>query len=102
VAAGGDDARVDGISFNVDDPEEQRAHARERAVEDARAHAEQLANAAGVALGRARAITESFNGTPPPMPVANRAAAQGADVDTPLNPGETDITVTVSVVYEIE
>jgi uncharacterized protein YggE len=101
VAAGGNDMRVNSISFTVDQPEKHREEARKLAVEDARRHAEQLANAAGVSLGRARSVTEMGDGGIP-VPIARPEARNTqADVDTPISPGETDITVLVSVVYDI-
>jgi uncharacterized protein YggE len=95
---------VNSISFTVDEPERHREEARRLAVEDARRHAEQLADAADVSLGDARSISES-GGEMPPVPIA-RAGVQdsqaGGGIDTPVSPGETDITVVVSVVYDIE
>jgi uncharacterized protein YggE len=103
VAAGGNDVRVNDVSFTVDEPEKHREQARKLAVEDARRHAEQLADAAGVSLGGARSVIESSGDQPIPVERAARSSAQdGSGVDTPVSPGETDITVTVSVVYEIE
>ena len=102
VAAGGNDVRVNSIAFTVDDPEKQREQARKLAIEDARRHAEQLADAAGVSLGRARSVSETSDGVPIPVERAARSSAQDSGVDTPVSPGETDITVTVSVVYEID
>jgi uncharacterized protein YggE len=102
VAAGGDDVRVNSISFSVDQPERHREEARKLAVEDARRHAEQLAAAAGVSLGRARSINEmSDSGIPVPIARPEARSTQ-SDVPTPISPGETDITVLVSVVYDIE
>jgi uncharacterized protein len=103
VAAGGNDVRVNDVAFTVDEPERHRERARKLAVEDARRHAEQLAEAAGVSLGGARSVIESSGDVPIPVERAARSSAQdGSGVDTPVSPGETDITVTVSVVYEIE
>lgn len=103
VAAGGDDVRVNGVAFSVDKPEQYRDKAREQAVADARARAETLAKAAGVKLGKARSVSEG--GGPEGIPVPVRAAASGVGgvaVDTPVSPGQTDITLTVNVVFDIE
>lgn len=100
IDAGGDAVRVNGISFTVEDPEEHLAEARREAVENARAHAEVLADAAGVTLGAAISINESVGGGNPPYPLYERAADAGGS--TPVNPGEQELTISVSVVYGIE
>ena len=100
VAAGGNTVRVNGISFTVDQPEQFLSQAREEAVKNARARAEVLAKAAGVTLGAARSVTESGNGGPVPLDRAVAAPAV-ANAPTPVNPGEQQIQLTVSVVYDI-
>lgn len=104
VAAGGNDVRVQSVQFAVDDPEQHAGKAREAAVANARAHAESLAKAAGVKLGKARSVTESGGGFPAPRAVAQAAPSLGgaADVSTPVSPGQTVVTVSVSVVFDIE
>jgi len=103
IDAGGDNVRVNNVSFTVDQPEQYLDQAREQAVADARARAEQLATLAGVELGSIRAISESSgNADFPPTPLmAERSVAQ-AGGDSSLNPGETRITMTVSVVFNVE
>lgn len=99
VAAGGNAVRVNGVSFTVDEPERYQSEAREKAVADARARAEQLADLAGVTLGAARAITE-VSGSGPPDP--REAVRSQAGTDTSFSPGQTEVTLTVSVVYDVE
>lgn len=101
VAAGRDAVRVNGVSFAVDKPERFENEARDKAVADARARAEQLAKAAGVKLGRARSVNESFGGGGP-VPMRAMAGAAEDMVATPLSPGESEVTLTVNIVYEVE
>jgi uncharacterized protein YggE len=101
--AGGDAARINGISFAVDEPERYESDARKAAVEDARKRAEELAALAGVRLGKVRSITESGAS----MPFAERGYGgvmlqSAAAPRTPISPGETEISLSVSVVYMIE
>ena len=101
--AGGDAARINGISFAVDDPEQYKSDARKAAVEDARKRAEELAALAGVTLGKVRSITESGAS----MPFAERGYGgvmlqSAAAPRTPISPGETEISLSVSIVYRIE
>ena len=97
--AGGDLTRIDGISFSVDDPSAYYEEAREKAMADAKAKAEQLATLAGVTLGKPTYISE---GTQIPPPIYFRGAdAEMAAPSTPISPGEMEISLTVQVVYAI-
>jgi uncharacterized protein YggE len=91
--------QIGGISFSVADPQALLAQARAEAVRDARAQAEQLAQAAGVALGEVLAITENV-GSQPPMPPLGRTieTAGGA---TPIEPGEQQFTAVVQVTFAL-
>ena len=101
IAAGGDAVRVNGINFTVDEPEQYLNEAREKAVANAREHAETLASAAGVSVGGVRSISESGGGYYPPEPrfALDSAAAGGS---TPISPGEQELTVSVFVVFDID
>jgi len=100
---GGDYIRINNISFTVDDPSTYRKEAREKAVADAEANAKQLADLAGVGLGRPIYISEAgyipvpreaYIGVPERAPVPAPT--------TPISPGETEIRLTVQVVYSIK
>lgn len=98
--AGGDDARLHGLRFEVSDPSATRAEARAEAMDEARATAEQLARLAGVSLGEPIAIQEESidGGGPRPMMMEMRAA----DASTPVEPGMTEVRVRLSVRWSIE
>ena len=98
--AGGDDARVHGIRFEVSDPAAARREARAEAMEEARATGEQLARLAGVELGEPVAIQESVSegGGPRPMMMEMRAADAAS---TPVEPGTTEVQVRLSVRWSI-
>ena len=92
---------LDGVQFLLGDPAPAAEEARRLAVADARARAETIAGAAGLALGRLVAIVE---GSPPPspMPFAEmRMAAFAADAGTPVLPGRIEVTVAVSAQWEL-
>ena len=96
---------VQGISFRVDDPSEAEAEARSAAVADARAKADQLAADAGVAIVGVRSITESSFNPPQPIFFERSVAAGEAAFDTaapPVLPGQTEVSVTVTMQFEIE
>jgi len=103
--AGGDFTRIEGISFSVDDPTGYQEEARQKAFADAKAKAEQMADLAGVKLGKPTYISESSY---MPSPVSPRVMYEKAPVPAPagaptqISPGEMDITVTVQIAYAIQ
>lgn len=99
VAAGA--TSVGGISFSLADPTVATNQARGMAVNDAHARAQALATAAGVTLGAPISITEESATQPPIYYGALDAAAAPGKVATPVQPGTTDVTVTINVVYSI-
>ena len=99
TAAGGNDAVVSGIRFDIEENGALITAAREAAWNDALQKAEQLAGLAGVGLGQALSITESTSSTPPPV---FRAEARDAGAATPIQPGEQVVSVTVQVSFAIE
>lgn len=101
VRAAGDTARLQGIAFGIDDPEPYLREAREKAVADAKSRAGTFAAAAGVKLGRLLALSEA---SAPPGPILRAPTTGGAayDTTTPIQPGQTTISVTVSVQFAIE
>ncbi len=103
ITAGGDAVRVNNVSFSVDEPEQYLGEARAQAMQDARERAEQLASLAGVTLGQLRSVSES-SASPQALGRGGFGAefAFAAAVPTPLSPGETEVSLTVFVVYEVE
>jgi uncharacterized protein len=93
---------VDRIGFRVADQSAAEREAREAAVADARAKAETFAGAAGVRISGVAAIVESGAPIPYPMPVVERMAFAARDASTPIEPGENEITATVSITYLID
>src|SRR5438552_10836112 len=93
--------RVFGISFESDNVEALKTQARDQAMANARAKAEQLARDAGVSLGRPTTIEESdTGGVTPQQAVAPRAAAPAAT--TPIQPGQLQISTSVRVIWSIQ
>lgn len=94
---------LDGVSFRVADQTAAEAQARQAAMTDAKAKAKTLADAAGISISGVASINETV--APVPYPIyygSNAAGAPGAkDVQTPVAPGSTEVTVTVAVVYLI-
>jgi uncharacterized protein YggE len=92
---------VNGIWFGLSDPSAAINQARELAVADARAKAEELARLTNSTLGPVQTISEGYlSGTPVPYPAAERAAGIDAAAP-PINPGQTEVILTVQVAYAI-
>ena len=101
VAGGSDELQVSGVSFSIEDDEKLITVARDAAWVDAKAKAQQLADMAGLTLGKAVSITESFSSTPPmPLYRAYDELSAGAAAETPIEPGEQQIAVTIQVRFE--
>jgi uncharacterized protein YggE len=101
---------VGGVSFELSDESRETAmqEAREDAVETAKKNAESLAKASGVTLGRIINISETqTGGFPRPMYAQDlKLAAEGMggaeNATRPdVQPGTTEIDITVSLSYEL-
>lgn len=99
---------IDGTYFDLKDKNTTLAAAREKALEDARTKAEQLAKASGGKLGKVLTITDNtYYNMPGPIYYA-RSEAKGmgamdmAVSNESLSPGETEVIVNVNVVYKIK
>jgi uncharacterized protein len=102
AAAGGDNTVINGISFSVDEPDKYYTEARKKAMEDARAKAEDLAKLAGVALGKAVYISENTSSYYPYSVNYAKDSIAAGSTPTQISQGETDIMINVQVAYAIE
>ncbi len=102
AAAGGDAVRFNGISFAREDPGALAREARELAIADARAKAEQLAELTGVSLGSVVSVAETSWAAPLVglSPEAEFAVQDSAA--TSIQPGTSAVTVSVQAVWAIE
>lgn len=96
---------IGGVTFEVspDEKEKLLEEARKDAADEAKKKAESLAKAAGITLGKVLSISEfPTNGFP--VPLLEKAGMGGTDtgaVVPEITPGETEISITVSISYEI-
>jgi uncharacterized protein YggE len=102
AAAGGDLIRVNNIAFSVDDPSEYYEEAREEAMADAKAKAEQLADLAGIELGKPTYISEGTIYAPVIYRDAGMVMPVEEAAPTQISPGELELTLSVQVAYAIE
>ena len=101
--AGGDLTRVDSISFTVDDPTPYYEQAREQAIKYAEAKAKQLAEVAGVKLGKPTYISESTYMPSPNYYSRDMVMAEAVpEATTSISPGEMEIITNVQMAYSID
>lgn len=91
---------VGGLQFGFQDTNKLLEDARRSAVKDAEAQALLLADAAGVALGPVTSIA-SYSSSPQPVMMEARAMAFDAASAPPVEAGEGQISVQVSMTYAL-
>lgn len=102
--AGGDSARVQGISFTVENPEVLKAQAEKLALQDAKARATAMAETLGVDLGKLIYAQFGYTSLPVPMSLVRDSVAKAGESLPPtvINPGELTITASAQLVYAIQ
>ena len=101
VQAGGDLLQVQSISFIIDDTTALSSQARQKAMADAQAKAEELTTLAGVTLGDPTYITESTS-TPYSQPYDVMADSAMAAPVTEISLGELEVVIYVNITYGID
>lgn len=92
-------AEVSGPGFSVEDTKAADAELLVQAVEDARQKAEQVARASGRKLGKVITVSESGG----VYPLYRAAVAESkSGTSAPLEPGSTQLSQSVSVVFELK
>ena len=96
---------IGGVNFDLSDDLKNRTlqDARDQAVAKAKTEAEGLAKAAGITLGRIINVTEETpsNIRPLTLPTAGGGVAEKSVAQPNVQPGTTEIDITVSLSYEI-
>lgn len=103
VAAGAN--QVNSISFYVDNTDAAASQARQQAIENARAKADEMADAAGVIVVGVYSISETSSPDSSSMQFDTAESApsgRGGGGAVPVAPGQASVTVRVQVVYEID
>ena len=93
--------QVGGVSFDVDDRTKWENEARTKAVDEAKRKAEEASKIAGFRLGKIINYSENFGGGIRPIPMMRALDASSKEVSTQLESGSTDITVVVTLSYQI-
>ena len=93
--------RFDGIGFSVEHPGPIVARLTGEAVKDARARAQQAADAAGTKIGRVLQIEQPGGGEPSPPVFAARMKFAAAPA-MPVEPGTTTLSSSVEVTWALD
>lgn len=93
--------QIYGIQFDVADKTAALSEARKAAVENAKAIADELAGAAGVALGDVQTISMVSGSTPIPLFEGRGGVMMAEAASVPVSPGQMILTVDVTMVYQI-
>lgn len=98
VASGAN--QVNGPAFEIDQPEPVLDEARRAALDKAQARAAMYAKSLGLHVRRIVSISEGGGNRPGPIPAMAMARAK-AESDTSVSPGETILSITLDVVFEL-
>ena len=101
VEAGGDAARVRGVSFALEDNEGLLEAARGAAFADARQKAEHYAGLADRGLGPLVSLSEAVESDPSRIPYEGADAEGAAAEAIPVMPGEAEVSVRITVVWAL-
>lgn len=94
--------QIGGISFDVADKTKAENDARALAVAQAKKKAEVAAKTAGFTLGRVINYSEGSGNSPRPYPMMAKAdAVEVGMAPTQIEPGSSEVVMTVSLSYEI-
>jgi uncharacterized protein YggE len=91
-----------GVSFSIDNPETAKAKARNDAIAQAKEKAQTIASSLGMKLGKVTSFSEGGGYTPVPMYARDMAMGAESKASLELPAGEQEITVSVSLTYELE
>lgn len=98
--------QIGDLEFIIDDEklEELKMEAREKAIKKAKKKAEQIARAGGLRIGKLINIVDQENSPYQPRPTLFRASGSALQEDeveqTQIQPGESEITILVTLSYE--
>jgi uncharacterized protein len=93
---------VGGVSFSIANPKPLMMQAREAAIGDAKMRAEAYAKAAGVSVGKVAMISEVAAPIVQPAPIYAMRAAAADSSAVPVESGQQQLSLTVTVVFDID
>jgi uncharacterized protein YggE len=98
VAAGANN--IYGVNFSVADTSKLEADARAKAVNDAQARAQELAQLNNLQLGEVVSVSEVIGSSAYPMDYG--AKGMGGGGGTPVQPGELEMSMSIQITYAVK
>ncbi len=102
TAVGAGANNINSINFDVADKTAAMVEARQKAMADAAKLGAELAKTAGLSLGEIQNVTYTENTYIPYYGMGGGGAASAPNASVPIQPGQTQISATVSVTYIIK
>jgi uncharacterized protein YggE len=102
VVVGSGANTINGISFDIADKTEALSEARRLAVDDAKKQAAELAQAAGITLGKITQVNVYYNGAPMTVYEGKGMAAGIGGGPVPVAAGQMIIQMDSNISYEIK
>jgi uncharacterized protein len=92
---------VNGVRYSVENPDQFRAEARKKAIENAKKQAESLSKELGISLGRITNAVENNNNVPGPLYAMDAKTAMGGGAGAPtFEPGTQTISSSMTLYFE--
>lgn len=93
--------QIQGVNFGFSDADKFKQAARKKAIAQAKQKAKELADDAGIRLGRVVNIVESSSNLTMPYPRMMSMAAKSKAVAPDIEPGTEEINETVTLMFEV-
>jgi len=95
--------QVNSLYFGIENDEQLKEQARQLAIADAKKKADVMASQIGIKLGKIVGFSENTSGYPVPVMYDAKASGMGGGGSSPnVQTGENEITLSVTIIYEIK
>ena len=95
---------IQGVNLSFENPDSLRQQARKLAIDKAKQQAQELADQAGLKLGKVVSISQNSSSTPYPIPYAMESAKGGlggGGAPTDIQTGSQDIVESITLIFEV-
>ncbi len=96
--------QIQGVQFSFNDPDNLKQEARKQAINKAKQKAQELADQAGLKLGKVVNISDNSTSYPTPLPYALGMGGGGdaKSIAPNIETGSQDITASITMTFEIK